>query len=238
MADDPVESNGVPNKTPLLDVNLVIVNVSGDSGTQISRDVRALQLTNDWYIVDENGDGVGYNADSFHPLQKPDGYDDVPLNLTGSGTVTLSFGDNHPLQSVSVQRWNAEYAGTDSADIWDKGEPINVVGNSFQISDDGIDYIYEVYAKWNEGDSWYVFCINSTNHISQSASQLDDIASESPSVGEYWDGGVPEQVPGVMTIFVWKDDDGTTRYTINDGLTIPYRSSYFSVGSKFFMHYR
>ena len=151
-----------PDKTPLLDVNLVTVNANGNSQTQISRDVRAAQLTNDWYVVDENGDGSGYTADSFHPLQKQDGFGDITLWLNNSGVVTLSFSDDYPPQSVSVQRWNAEYAGTDSVDVWDKGESVNVTNNTFQVNDDGNNYIYEVYAKWPEGSSWYVFRIDSS----------------------------------------------------------------------------
>jgi hypothetical protein len=160
---DALSSPTIPGKTPLLDVNLVTVDIYDNSRMQISRDIRAAQLTNDWYVVDETGDGFGYSSDSFHPLQKQDGYGDVTLNLNNSGAITLLFSDNYPPQSVSVQRWNAEYAGTDSPDIWDKGESVNVTGNAFQVSDDGNDYIYEVYAKWHEGDSWYVFRIDSAN---------------------------------------------------------------------------
>lgn len=164
----------IPEKTPLLDVNLTTLSSDGNSQTQISRDVRAAQLTNDWYVANEKGDGFGYSADSFHPLQKQDGYGDVTLNLNNNGTITFLFSDNYPPQSVSVQRWNAEYGGTDSVDVWDKGEPINVTGNTFQINDNGNDYIYEVYAKWNEGSSWYVFRIDSASSDPQSATS-DDI---------------------------------------------------------------
>ena len=157
----------IPEKTPFLDVNLVTVHANGNSQTQISRDVRAAQLTNSWYVVDKKGNGSGYSADSFHPLQKQDGYGDVTLNLNNSGVITLVFSDNYPPQSVSVQRWNAEYAGTDSIDVWNKGESVNMNGNMFQISDDGNDYIYEIYAKWQEGDSWYVFRIDSISREQQ-----------------------------------------------------------------------
>ena len=160
-----------PEKTPLLDVNLVTDKTYDNSQIQTSLDIRAAQLTNDWYVEDENGDGVGYSADSFHPLQKQNGYDDVTLLLNNSGIVTLLFSDNYPPQSVSVQRWNAIHAGTDSVDVWDKGEPINVTNNTFQVSGDGNDYIYEVYAKWQEGSSWYVFYIESA---APSSSQSPD----------------------------------------------------------------
>jgi hypothetical protein len=85
------------------------------------------------------------------------------MTLSGSGVITLSFSDNYHPQSVSVQRWNAVNAGGDSAQIWDDGESINVSGNTFEVTDDGNDYIYEVYAKWNEGESWYVFSTYSSS---------------------------------------------------------------------------
>jgi len=157
-----------PKTTPLLDVNLVTVDSNSNSGTQISRDIRAAQLTNDWSVVDEKGDGFSYCADSFHPLQKRDGYGDVTLSLHNSGIVKFMFTDNYPPQSVSVQRWNAEYAGTESTEVWDKGEPVPVNVNTFTAFDDGQDYIYEVYAKWPEGDSWYVFRLDSAMRQNQS----------------------------------------------------------------------
>ena len=173
---DNVVSPIVPKKTPLLDVNLVTLNTNGDSRTQISLDVRAAQLTNGWSVVGENGDGFGYESDSNHPLQKQDGYGDVTLSLNNIGLITLLFSDNYPPQSISVQRWNAEYADTDSTDIFDKGEPINVMGDTFQVSDNGNNYIYEIYAKWHEGYSWYVFRIDAANSVPQFTTPQSDIA--------------------------------------------------------------
>ncbi|MDR1690179.1 MAG: hypothetical protein LBS21_16475 [Clostridiales bacterium] len=150
--------------------------MDGDTQTQISRAVRTAQLTNSWYVTDENGEGFGYSADSFHPLQKHDGYGDVTLTLNGKGTVTLAFSDNYPPQSVSVQRWNAIYAGADSFAEFDNGEPVNVSGYTFEAYDDGNGYIYEVHAKWNEGDSFYVFSTKSfSNGLTDFASPDSDL---------------------------------------------------------------
>jgi beta-lactamase regulating signal transducer with metallopeptidase domain len=165
-------SSTMPEKTPLLDVSLISAN-------SIEQRVRAAQLTNDWYVEDENGDGFGYAADSFHPLQKSDGYDEVTLFLyDGESEIKLSFSDNYPPQSISVQRWNAEYAGSDSVDVWDNGEPIQVNGTAFYITDDRQDYIYEVSAKWQEGDSWYVFRVNGASRRNITLADLRELAAK------------------------------------------------------------
>jgi beta-lactamase regulating signal transducer with metallopeptidase domain len=151
----------IPQKTPLLDVNLVTTVKSEDSQTQTDRSVRAAQLTNSWYVTDENGEGFGYSADSVHPLQRQEGYEDVALTLNGTGTATLFFSDNYPPYSISAQRWDAKYAGLDSYEMFNEGEPVIISGNTFKATDDGNDYIYEIHAKWNEGDSFYVFSLSS-----------------------------------------------------------------------------
>ncbi|MDR0273062.1 MAG: M56 family metallopeptidase, partial [Clostridiales bacterium] len=150
------QSNGIfsdtPERTPLLHLNFT------DAGA-VQQNIQAAQLTNGWYVEYENGEGRGYQSDSPHPLQLRD-YSEFTLNLSsGDGEVELLFGDNYPPNSISVQRWNAVYVGSEdySLDIWDGGEAVAVSGNRFRIENDGNSYIYEVYAKWNEGDSWYAF---------------------------------------------------------------------------------
>jgi hypothetical protein len=92
----------------------------------------------------------------------PSGYSEVTLLLSGlSGEIVLQFSDNYPPLFVSVQRWDAEHAGTDSMEVWDSGEQIAVADNAFQIFNNRIDYIYEVNAKWEQGYSWYVFRVDS-----------------------------------------------------------------------------
>ena len=41
--------------------------------------------------------------------------------------------------------------------FYDEGELIEVSNSMISARNDGIDYIYEVYAIWNEGNSHYVF---------------------------------------------------------------------------------
>jgi hypothetical protein len=213
-------AQAIPQKAPLLDISLVTVSLDGNSQSQISREVRAAQLTNSWYITDENGEGFGYSADSIHPLQKQDGYGDVTLTLNGKGTVTLMFSDNYPPQSVSVQRWNAKVAGTDSFAEFGNGEPVNVSGNTFEAYDDGNDYIYEVYAKWNEGDSFYVF---STKSFS---SGLTDTAPDSNLPG-LTVSAVPNSytpamssTPGIMLNISYAGEYSGIRYRAENGTFI------------------
>jgi hypothetical protein len=144
----------VPERAPPLDVDL-----SGGDRTQ-PQSVRAAQLTNSWNIVDANGNGFGYVADSVHPLQMQD-YSAVTLEINNErARITLRFGDYAP-QSVRVQRWNATYAGTEDMNILIGGEPIAADKTGFDVGDDGNDYIYEVYATWPEGESVYAFRIDS-----------------------------------------------------------------------------
>jgi len=147
----------IPNllKTPLLDIALITENST-------EQRVRAAQLTNCWSGVNENGMGFGYCSDSFHPMQLPDGYDEITLFLYDEeADIIMQFSDDYPPYSVSVQRWDAQYAGTYSYDIYENGEPVRAGVNGFRIVDDSHDYVYEVYAKWEQGDSWYAFRVDS-----------------------------------------------------------------------------
>ncbi|MCL1808676.1 MAG: hypothetical protein FWG42_02790 [Clostridiales bacterium] len=147
--------SSVPQKTPLLDVSL------STSDPQNQR-IQAAQLTNGW----RSEDGSAYEADSPHPLQMPKGYDEATLFLSAaSGEIALQFSDDYPPLSVSVQRWDARHAGTDSADVWENGEQVAVSANTFNIENDGNDYIYEVHANWEQGYSWYAFRVNAAELI-------------------------------------------------------------------------
>jgi hypothetical protein len=198
----------IPQKTPLLDVNLTTLSSNGNSQTQTDIIVRAAQLSNNWRVTDENGDGSGYSSDSFHPLQKQDGYDDVALTLYGKGTISMLFSENYPPQSVSVQRWDAQYAGMDSFDEVSKGEPVNVSSNTFEVADDGNDYIYEVYAKWNEGGSIYVF---STNSYSPGLAVSGFPSQYTPAISS---------IPGMMLDISYGGEYTDVRYRAENGTFI------------------
>ena len=143
-----------PEKAPKLYVVLKNDNT-------IEQRVEALQLTTSWSISYEDGTGTGYDSDSAHPLQvHPNDYTDVTLYPDGpTGSIEMQFSDNYPPQSISIQRWPAEYAtgGQNIEDAVNRSEFISVTDNVFTISDDGKNYIYEVYATWTNGNSHYSF---------------------------------------------------------------------------------
>ena len=154
-ANNAGEVGSAPQKAPSLDVIIAI----GDSQQQR---IQAAQLTNGW----DADDGSSYEADSFHPLQMPGGYSDATLFLSAAnGGIALQFSNSYPPMSVSVQRWDAMLAGTDSVDVWDNGEPVPISTNAFgiDIDNDGNDYIYEVHAYWKQGYSLYSFRVNTAD---------------------------------------------------------------------------
>lgn len=144
-------------KVPRLKLTLI---EDGETEQQL----QAIQLTTSWYYTDENGNGSGYEADSPHPLQLSD-YDDCTFQFYGANSeILLSFSDNYQPQFVSVQRWNTIYykSNQNIEDSINQNEPIEVTKNTICISNDENDYIYEVYAKWEQqGSSRYAFRINS-----------------------------------------------------------------------------
>lgn len=149
-SESPRETQIVPAEAPLLDVSFITDNLPIQC-------VQAAQLTTSWFCADEDGNGRGYEADSPHPLQLRD-YSGITLFLENTnGEFEIQFSDNYPPQSVSVQRWDAVYAGIDSTDAWDKGEPVAINGNRFRIENDECNYVYMVSAKWENGNSSYAF---------------------------------------------------------------------------------
>ena len=150
------ETTGQLEKAPSLGLSLI---ESGLSEQQI----KAAQLTTNWIFVDEHGNGGGYSSDSPHPLQI-NNYAFYTLHLhSQSGDILFSFSDNYAPQSISIQRWDAAYA-TGSQDIWnnlDKSEPVEINESIILVNDDGCDYIYEVYAIWEQGSSYYAFQVKS-----------------------------------------------------------------------------
>ena len=86
----------------------------------------------------------------------------ITISLVGSGDVIeLRFINADQPQTISIMRWNAEYAtgSQDISDVIGDGEPVFINWNTLSISiaDNGHDYIYEVFATWHEGSSYYTF---------------------------------------------------------------------------------
>jgi len=141
-----------PERAPRLEVFLIQHRLA-------DQHIQAAQLSPHWTVVDANGNAIGtFSKDSPLALELYN-YDDWTLQFSiHYGEIALHFTDNYPPKSISVQRWDAEYIGDDSA--YFNGEPINLYGNSIIINDDGHDYIYEVYATWELGSSWYAFRVD------------------------------------------------------------------------------
>jgi len=145
---------GAPISAPTLDVELI----TGESKNQR---VEALKLTTSWSVSYEDGSGIGYEADSPHPLQlRKNAFDEATLSLNNvSGEIVLHFSGDYPPQSITAQRWPTKFAydGQDSSKHIDDGEPVALSGNSIYTDDDGSNYIYEISASWPEGRSHYTF---------------------------------------------------------------------------------
>ena len=161
-----------PERAPRLE----LVLLEGDSPEQR---VKAIQLSTSWLISYDDGTGTGYDADSAHALQVlPDDFDKATLRLDAAdSTIELWFSDNYPPQSVAVQRWNAEYATgrQDIDDVLKYGEPVEISENVINIQADGYDYVYEIYAKWENGSSYYTF------RTENGGLESNDASSDEPS---------------------------------------------------------
>jgi len=149
----------VHERVPLLSVTLI----SDDSSEQ---SVQALQLTGSWTVNGNNGNSQITHWDSAHALQiRPIDFNVATLYLSStSGEIKMLFSDNYWPTSISVQRWNAEYAKGDQdiSDVMDKGEPVEISEGIIRAGDDGYDYVYEIYAVWTEGNSYYTFRVESS----------------------------------------------------------------------------
>jgi hypothetical protein len=124
--------------------------------------IEAAQLTTSWSYINENGDMMGYEVDYHHALQLDD-YGDITLILNGNnGEIVFNFGVNIPL-SVAVQRWDAVYyMGQEYVESsFYQSETVTARGNAIRINNDRNDYIYEVYALFEQGSSYYAFRVNS-----------------------------------------------------------------------------
>jgi len=152
---------GAPEKAPEL-----VVSILQDSSPL--QQFHAIQLTNNWYVIDEDGNGFAYGIDCAHAMQlDEETYAMATFFLAGaSGIINIRFTDDFPPQSISVIRWNADYVtgSQDIGHILDIGESVIINGDTFSISNDGITYIYEVYATWpDNGSSWYAFRVETNN---------------------------------------------------------------------------
>ncbi|MDR2568991.1 MAG: hypothetical protein LBD23_01670 [Oscillospiraceae bacterium] len=162
----PEVNQGIQELPPHLDVHLHNTLAPQFQGQTIS----AIQLGMSWLYYDENGIGKGIEADALHPLQmKPDSFNDATINMStvrcdcieGKNhiAVELRFSDNYPPESFSVIRWGSDLVtgNQEIDDLISLGEQVVADGYKILIFDDGIDYLYAVFANWSEGRSYYTF---------------------------------------------------------------------------------
>lgn len=116
--------------------------------------VRALRGTYSWHYEQDDGTGVGIEADSAHPLMLKDQLPRLPLgpsplNHVGPNAVSLLF-DVEP-DSVSVYCWSDEHWG--DCDVPGEAVPVTTAEQyGIELLEGG--YIYEVIASWNSSDRW------------------------------------------------------------------------------------
>ena len=162
------DTQRIPAKAPSLNIALF---VAGDLKIE---DIQAAQLTTSW----TDSKGGGYEADSLHPLQIRD-YSEITFDFMHSDLensvyeLEIQFGDKYPPQSVSVLRWNAIHMGTDSNAVWDDGETVELIDNRFSVENNGCNYVYEVMARWENGNSRYAFCTKTTASLFENSGEID-----------------------------------------------------------------
>jgi hypothetical protein len=144
-----------PKTAPMLYATVL----AGDS----SQTVEARQLTTSWRVMNDQINGSGYNSDSSGPLSIPPERMKVSTLFidTEYCIIELKFTDDYLPESIFIQRWGASSVenNQDYAGEYFNGEPVPVDGLTFQINDDGDDFIYEVHATWLPGNSNYAFMI-------------------------------------------------------------------------------
>jgi hypothetical protein len=112
-----------------------------------SKSIRAIQGTCSWYV--ENGDGTlsGFEADSVSPPELVNSQTDF-LNVPSKASIILEF-KNEP-KAYEVYIWEGNDQTTKLK--LQKNEVIVVPKKKGLV-------VYEVYAKWKEGNAHYAFSV-------------------------------------------------------------------------------
>jgi len=159
-------TTNVPQYAPQLDVILL----SDDSQEQTIKSIQLKTVWNTDFAGDNNNE-----TDSPVALQlSSQDFNDATFRLNAKcDLILLHFRDDYPPDSVSVNRWhsihgylNDRFSGV-SPDNYNtyisnaldsiKPDTIDAAGNILHIENDGNDYIYEVHAQWENGESYYTF---------------------------------------------------------------------------------
>ena len=166
-ATEPAQQQGIsdaPGNAPLLDIVLTLDNPH-------ERRVTTMQLTIGWTVEYNDGTATSNNQEALHPLQlKSSEFDESTLVIvSGNDIAELQFNGDYQPETVTVCRWVSSFAYIDDrfsvfdepdkhlADAIESAEYVESDGKTIRLNNDGKDYIYEVRAEWENGESTYTF---------------------------------------------------------------------------------
>ena len=150
----PSEQRNTLNEPPTL-------YIGSNTRNSSEQDFNAVRLSWTWSVSQKDGNSRTSHADASGPLHLSD-YSAITLFISEDiADITLHFSDDYQPLSISAKRWDTKLLGMESdTGFYDEGEPIEVSSSMISVQNDGIDYIYEVYANWDEGNSYYVFRVS------------------------------------------------------------------------------
>lgn len=134
-------------------------------------EVKAWRGTSSWQTQNDDGKGNGIHSDSPHPLLMKEHIPMLSLASVASSVDPLVVSLQFELvpDGVSVRCWSAECWGQTDAEsevlpvqmLMTDSDPAAAPVYQVELKDG--DYIYEVFAKWNQaelygGDACYSFC--------------------------------------------------------------------------------
>ena len=111
--------------------------------------------TSSWQY--DNGDGTcsAFISCGFHPLDSEGIMPEIRLP-SDLFKIEISFSLSPAF--LYVRRWKDSCIG--NAEKYDKdSETVNTAENEIAVINDGTGYIYEVRARWPQGEAVYAFCL-------------------------------------------------------------------------------
>jgi hypothetical protein len=119
--------------------------------------LNALLGTYSWSFENEDGITTAIESDSAHPLDSVGQMPEIE-KTDDMRIIELKF--LIPPTSYTVRRWENKYIG-DAQAYEQYYETADVSDNAIVLSDDGKEYVYEVYATWPQGNAHYSFYVTS-----------------------------------------------------------------------------
>ena len=106
-----------------------------------------------WLVDKGDGSSSATLRCGFHPL---DAAGSIPEIKQAAGPEKINISFSLSPSSLSVRRWKDSCAG--NAEKYDKASEIVAADeNTIIVTNDGTGYIYEVRAKWPQGEAQYAF---------------------------------------------------------------------------------